>query len=117
MQAIPRYKLKVTIRKDGVGLYFSQLDLQRIYIRALRRAELPIWYSQGFSPHPKISYLNALKLGLAGTLDVVFWLLEPIRPQDFCARFNAVLPDGLRAETATYDASGARDEEAHDGDV
>ena len=102
MQAIPRYKLKVSILKSGVGLYFSQLDLQRLYIRALRRAELPIWYSQGFSPHPKISYVNALKLGVEGTLEMIFWLLEPIKPELFCERLNAVLPPGLTAVSATY---------------
>ncbi len=116
MQAIPRYKLKVTFVKDGVGLYFSQLDLQRIYIRALRRAELPIWYSQGFSPHPKISYLNALKLGAPGSLEVVFWLLEPFRPEDFCVRINAVLPPGLRATEATYTWSAPAAKEAGSDD-
>jgi radical SAM-linked protein len=47
--------------------FVSAIDMGRIWERALRRADLPIAYSEGFSPHPRVSFPDALTLGYAST--------------------------------------------------
>ena len=54
--------------KLGRLRYISHLDLQRFMMRALRRTDLPVSYSQGFNPHPQMSFASALALGMSFTL-------------------------------------------------
>lgn len=95
MNDIKKYMIKATIEKTGNCRYLSQLDLQRLYIRVIRRAKLPIFYSQGFNPHPKMSYLNALKTGQEGLLEVVFQLTEDISPEEFKTKLNEQFAEGM----------------------
>ncbi len=48
-------RLRITYRKDGPAKYVAHLDLMRTWERAIRRATLPLAYSQGFSPHARIA--------------------------------------------------------------
>jgi len=76
--------------------FISHLDLMRLFMRALRRARLPIKMSEGFSPHPKISLKRALKLGVESeNEEATFVLREPISPEDFKQRLQEQLPDGI----------------------
>ena len=63
----PTLETPVTIRlgfyKKGALQYISHLDLQRTFQRILSRAELPLWYTQGFNPHPIMAFGSALALG------------------------------------------------------
>ncbi len=74
----------------------SHLDIQRTLHRAFRRARLPLAYSQGFNPHPEFSFASALATGASSDAE---WfsvaLAEEMDAEDFCARVNAVLPEGL----------------------
>lgn len=96
MTQIIKYKIKATIEKSGNCKYLSQLDLQRLYIRVLRRSKLPIFYTQGFNPHPKMSYLNALKVGMEGNLEIIFQLIEDISPEEFTKKLNEQFADGMK---------------------
>ena len=58
------YKLSFVFSKKGAMKYIGHLDLMRLFTRAMRRANLPLKMSEGFSPHPKLSFKRALKLGL-----------------------------------------------------
>lgn len=92
-------KLRVRFSKQGLARFFSHLDLQRTVERTLRRAGLPIAYSQGFNPHPRISYASALATGTSSEgefMDVE--LTEEVAPAEFQARANACSPLGLRVE-------------------
>lgn len=100
MNDIKKYMIKATIAKTGNCKFLSQLDLQRLYIRVIRRAKLPIFYSQGFNPHPKMSYLNALKTGVEGNLEVVFQLIEDISPEEFQNKLNEQFAQGMEVITA-----------------
>lgn len=60
-------RLRVRYAKTGKMRFISAIDLGRIWERALRKANLPIAYSEGFSPHPKVSFPDALPLGYAST--------------------------------------------------
>ena len=57
--------------KTGRLRYISHLDLQRFMQRALRRTDLPVAYSQGFSPHPQMSFASALAMGWSSDVELL----------------------------------------------
>lgn len=76
--------------------YISHLDLMRLFMRALRRADLPLKMTEGFSPHPKLSIKRALKLGIESENEkATIVLKEPISPQEFKERLWKQLPQGI----------------------
>lgn len=93
----PAQRLRVCHSKLGVARFASHRDFARAFERALRRAEVPMAYSSGFSPHPRISYANAAPTSaqsLAEYLDI--GLVERRDPADVAASLNAALPHGFR---------------------
>ena len=76
-------------------VYFSQIDLIHILERALRRTDLPLYFTQGFNPHVKISFKNGLKLGLEGNIEAVFYFTSPISLQKLSEKLSSQLPQGL----------------------
>lgn len=100
-------RLRLRYAKRGRMRFASVRDFQRALERALRRAGLPMAYSQGFSPHPKISYLPAVPTGVASEAEYVEIALRERRdPADVAAALDAALPDGLDV-LAVVEASGA----------
>jgi len=91
------YKREVFYNKTGLMKYISHLDLYRLFMRALRRADLPYYLTKGFSPRPKISFKRAYKLGeeVSGA-EVCFYLKEDIPLEDFLSSMNKNLPEGVR---------------------
>jgi radical SAM-linked protein len=90
--------IRVFFEKRGRAIYISHLDLMRAMSRAVRRAELPIWYTEGFHPHPYLSFPLPLPLGQEGRCEAMdMRLTEPLPPAELTARLNAVLPRGMRA--------------------
>jgi len=82
--------------------YISHLDLMRLFMRATRRAGLPIKMTEGFSPHPKISLKRALKLGVeSDNEEAAFVLREPISPDDFKQRLQKQLPAGIEIKSVS----------------
>ena len=92
------HTLKVSFRKEGEMIYFSQLDIFRLLLRALRRAGFNIHYTSGFNPHPKLSFSRAVKLGMEGSFETTFYFEEAVTPREFKERFSAHIPDGLTIE-------------------
>jgi len=91
------YKLKFLFSKKGFMKYISHLDLMRLFMRSMRRANLPIKMSEGFSPHPKLSLKHALKLGLESESEEGSIVLKDfITPDDFKARLEVELPEGIK---------------------
>lgn len=89
-------RLRVTFSKGGMLTYTSHLDLARAWERALRRARLPLAYSGGFNPRPKLQLAAALPLGHTGGAELLdVWLEEPLPVEDFARALAPVLPDGL----------------------
>ena len=76
-------------------IFFSQLDLIRILERALRRSNLPLFYTQGFNPHVKISFAGGLKLGIVGTVPTTFYFAQPTTFADLTEKLSPQLPKGL----------------------
>lgn len=90
------YKVKFVFTKNGPMRYISHLDLMRLLTRALRRADLPIKMTEGFSPHPKLSIRRALKLGLESVGEEGGIVLkEEMAPEEFKQRLNKQLPEGI----------------------
>src|SRR3989338_8601684 len=90
------HKLNFIFAKKGTMKFISHLDLMRLFMRAVRRAALPIKMTEGFSPHPKISLKRALKLGVeSDNEEATFVLRETISPQEFKQRLQKQLPEGI----------------------
>ena len=90
-------KIRATFSKSGDMRLISHLDLMRLFSRALRRADLPVRITKGFSPHLKISIKRALKLGIESEneeLDV--YAAERIEQNFFMESLNKSLPNGIR---------------------
>ena len=89
-------RLRVTFSKDGPLAYTSHLDLARVWERALRRAGIPLAYSQGFNPRPRLQLAAALPLGHTGEAELLDIRLErPMTVEDFARGLAPVLPAGL----------------------
>ena len=84
--------------KEGDMIYISHLDLQQLLQRAFRRAEIDLVHSQGFNPHPKISYGNALALGTEsqGEYFDVEIVDESITIDEYLTKMNGQLPEGIK---------------------
>lgn len=86
-------RLRIKVGKLGDMALIGHLDFARLMDRAVRRASLPIAFTGGFHPGPRISPANALSLGLTSTGELIdFELTEKIDPADFSARLQAQLP-------------------------
>jgi len=91
------YRVNFNFTKKGLMIYISHLDLMRLFMRAMRRADLPLKITEGFSPHPKLSIRRALKLGLESDgEDASVVLREQISPQEFRQRLQEQLPEGIK---------------------
>lgn len=77
--------------------YISHLDINRAMARALKRAEIPLWYTEGFNPHPYMSFSLPLSLGVESLCESVdLRIVGDITNDDIKSRLNSVLPDGLK---------------------
>ena len=86
-------RVRITFTKQGALRYIGHLDLHRVWERALRRAGLPISYSQGFHPQPKISLAAALPLGFSSRAEVIdVRLNEEIPTEEIHTRLKDNLP-------------------------
>jgi radical SAM family uncharacterized protein/radical SAM-linked protein len=90
-------RVRVEFSKTGSLRYLSHLELVTTIIRALRRADVPIMYSQGFHPTPKISFGPALGVGIAGIKEYFDMEILPGFDINYLTpKVNHVLPEGLR---------------------
>jgi radical SAM-linked protein len=89
-------KLRLRYAKRGPVRFTSHRDIARAFERALRRAGVPMAFSQGFSPHPKISWIGASPTGVASEAEYLeIQVIETVDPVRLVSRLDAVLPDGL----------------------
>ena len=92
----PVQRLRVRYAKRGRARFTSHRDFGRAFERALRRAGVPMAYSSGFSPHPRISYANAAPTGAASEAEYLeIGLAAPCSPAEIQAALDAALPPGL----------------------
>lgn len=95
--AQPVQKIRFEFQKVGELRYLSHLELMRALQRALRRAGVPLAYTQGFNPQPKVSVAQALAVGVEGLRELgEVELTSRVEPADVQARWNAQLPPELK---------------------
>src|SRR5512140_1288664 len=95
-------RLRIYFAKNGSLRYTGHLDLHTIWERTIRRARLPLAYTQGFHPGPKIQLASALPLGFIGRAEVVdVWLVDGAAmdlipdSREYVARLQPAAPPGL----------------------
>ncbi|BCJ36746.1 radical SAM protein [Actinocatenispora thailandica] len=89
-------KIRIRYAKRGRLAFTSHRDFARALERAMRRAAVPIAYSSGFSPHPKISYASAAPTGVASEAEYFeVGLQAPVDPEWLRGSLDAALPPGL----------------------
>ncbi|MFI2374379.1 TIGR03936 family radical SAM-associated protein [Streptomyces sp. NPDC018964] len=89
-------RIRLRYTKRGRLRFTSHRDFQRAFERALRRAEVPMAYSAGFTPHPKVSYANAAPTGTGSEAEYLeIALTEPRDPERLRGLLDESMPAGL----------------------
>ncbi|MFD1145773.1 TIGR03936 family radical SAM-associated protein [Saccharothrix hoggarensis] len=100
-------KLRLRYAKRGRLRFTSHRDIARTFERALRRAGVPMAYSQGFSPHPKVSWVGAAPTGVASEAEYVeVQLVDRVDPEALRTALDAVLPPGIDVLEVVESAGG-----------
>ncbi len=90
-------EVRLRFSKTGRLKYISHLDINRAMSRAFKRAKIPLWYTEGFNPHPYMSFSLPLSLGVESLCESVdIRLIDSIDNADIKSRMNAVLPSDLK---------------------
>ncbi len=93
-QARIRYRLR--FHKTEAMRFTGHLDLHRALERTIRRSGLPLAYTRGFSPHPRLQLAAALPLGFVSRAEVAdLWLEQPLAAPDVLSRLQAAAPPGM----------------------
>ena len=93
---IDRWDYRLTFAKEGRARYISHLDLMRTMQRAIKRAGVPIWYTQGFNPHAYLMFPLALPLGTDSRVEILdIALTEDIPFGKVVELLNSSMPEGL----------------------
>ncbi len=115
--------IRLEFKKFGGLKYISHLDLQRAILRFIKRAGIPIRYTEGFNPHPKLVFALTLSVGTESDCELVdiYLARDPenpeipiITPDIFVARLEAVLPKGLEVVNAYFPETDFADIESSD---
>lgn len=96
-------RIRAKFRKYGVAKYISHVDLIRVFERAMRRAGIPLAYSKGFHPHPKMSFSPALAVGITSDAEYIdVDLTHEVTLDEFNVKLDAALPDGFGVTISRY---------------
>ena len=89
-------RIRVRFAKRGRLRFLSHRDVARSTERAVRRAGIPVSHSQGFSPHPRLSWIGAAPTGAASEAEYLeIGLIRPVDPAELAGALDAALPEGL----------------------
>jgi radical SAM-linked protein len=92
-----KQRIYITFGKFEALIYTSNLDVAKMWERILRRADLPILYTEGFNPRPRIALASALPLGISSECEILdVSLRDPIPLEGLAERLLATSPSGLR---------------------
>jgi radical SAM-linked protein len=90
-------RMRVWFSTDDTVKYVGHLDMHRTWERSIRRAGLPLAYTQGFNPQARLQFAAALPVGFTGEAEVAdVFLKEELAPEAFVERLTAALPPGVR---------------------
>ena len=95
--------IRLVFSKKGLAKYISHLDMQRTMQRTLRRAGIPVWYSEGFNPHPYLCFASPLSVGIEGENEIIdFRLAEEMPFEEMKSRFNQAFPQGFTGQNYRF---------------
>ena len=101
-------RVRLRYAKRGRLRFSSHRDFARAFERALRRAQVPMAYSAGFTPHPKISYVGAAPTGVASEAEYLeIGLARRMDTGELRTMLDAALPDGLDIVEAVEAGAGS----------
>ena len=93
----PYVTYQIQYAKKGQARFFGHLEMVNAIFRAIQRAEIPVLFSEGFHPKPKISFDNPLPLGIESESELfTIRTAEYIKPFDIVTKLNNHLPDGIQ---------------------
>ena len=96
-------KLRFCFSKEPSVKYVGHLDLIEVFDRAFRRAKMPLVFSEGFNPRPKLTFAHPLAVGIASVAEIGEIELESkVEIEVFIVRMNNALPTGIRILNAEY---------------
>ena len=111
-------KLRLVFRKEGRAVYISHLDLLRTFQRVFLREGLVLRHSQGFHPHPLVSFAMPLSVGQSSQCEILdFELTEDHNGSGLAERFNEFMPEGIRAVDCFVPKKPVRDLHTLHGEV
>ena len=91
------FPVRIWFTKRGRAKYISHLDLNRLFIRAFNRSGLNIWYTEGFNPHPFISFALPLSLGQESNCEIMDFKMNDTTPLETVKNtLNRALPEGIQ---------------------
>ena len=95
--------IRVFYQKTGRLKYISHLDMNRVFTRISRRSGMPIWYTEGFNPHPRINFALPLSLGFESTYEAVDIRIDDdnYSNDEAYERLKSVMPDELKVVRVT----------------
>lgn len=89
--------IRLFFSKKDIAKYISHLDLVRLFSRAVMRCELPIWFTEGFNPHPYMTFALPLSLGIESEREAIdIRLNEDLTLNNVVDSLNKVLPNGIK---------------------
>ena len=89
-------EIRIYFCKTGPAKYISHLDLMRTVSRALTRAQIPLWYTEGFNPHPFLTFALPLSLGIESYCESFdIRIVGDINNEQIKDRLNGTLPEGI----------------------
>ncbi len=99
----PYVTLRLKFKKVGSLQYISHLDLVRTMSKIITRAKLPLWYTEGFNPKPKMIFAAPLSIGTESVCEFMdLRLIDDISPDEAKARLNANMTDEMQVIDAYY---------------
>ena len=102
MSETPHFRYRIKYTKNANMRFTSHLDVLRAWERTFRRAQLPLSFTQGFNPRPRLNLSAALPLGFTSECELInVWLTEEFLPDELLSRIQAKLPPGLCAHEIT----------------
>ncbi|MBR4661636.1 MAG: TIGR03960 family B12-binding radical SAM protein [Clostridia bacterium] len=92
----PVRAVRIRFSKGGATLYVSHLDLAKTMTRAIRRSGIPVWFSEGFNPIPRLVFASSLSVGCAGEREVLdIKIVEEMSDEEIKERLRAAVPPGI----------------------
>jgi radical SAM-linked protein len=99
VNAVIMQRIRVYYAKTDDLRFTSNLDIQKIWERTLRRGHISVMYSQGFHPQPKIQLACPLPLGMTSTAEIMdFWMEAEVSPIEINSRLEKVIPPGIQLQ-------------------